>query len=302
MEGNIQKELEQVDLSNQMINLNYSSSVPQTDVENQLTNSSVKSENYMSSNPERSAMLPTLQDQVIAGVVDEKKNEIASNLIDSVGMTFQKTWVDKMLCCLDFLRKYFTITTDEVRQRLIHGLIPFNSKFYDISVNSPDLYGPFWIYTTLIFVIAAGGSLSKYFQGKTTSNFFQQFVPVAGAIIYTIGFGLPFVIYIFLKCFGESTSYFSIVCVYGYSLTVFIPIMLVCSCGFAWIQWILLLYGAVTSTGFILVNYWRLLTQQNSNKKYGLIGIIVLVQLGLFLTLKLYFFKAFQVQVNPNEN
>lgn len=85
-----------------------------------------------------------------------------------------------------FLKQYFNVTTADVRSRLIHSLIPFNPKFYDISEKSPDLYGPFWIYTTLVFIIAAAGSLSRYIQKQSTTNFFQEFVPIAAAIVIRI--------------------------------------------------------------------------------------------------------------------
>jgi hypothetical protein len=75
------------------------------------------------------------------------------------------------------------VTTAEVRSRLLHSLIPFNPKFYDISEKSPDLYGPFWIYTTLVFIIAAAGSLAKYIKNDSTQNFFQNFVPIAAGVV-----------------------------------------------------------------------------------------------------------------------
>jgi hypothetical protein len=62
-------------------------------------------------------------------------------------------------------------------------LIPFNPKFYDLSEKSPDLYGPLWIYTTLIFIIAAAGSLAKYLKDINTINFFQEFVPLAAGMV-----------------------------------------------------------------------------------------------------------------------
>lgn len=81
------------------------------------------------------------------------------------------------------MKQYFNVTTADVRSRLLHSLIPFNPKFYDISEKTPDLYGPFWIYTSLIFIIAAAGSLAKYLNNDSTQNFFQTFVPIAAAIV-----------------------------------------------------------------------------------------------------------------------
>ena len=45
-------------------------------------------------------------------------------------------------------------------------LFYFNKSFYKIVNDKPDLYGPFWIYTTLIYVMAAGGALSYYFTNN----------------------------------------------------------------------------------------------------------------------------------------
>ena len=81
---------------------------------------------------------------------------------------------------------YFDVSTEDVRDRIINSLIPFNPKFHDISHKNPDLYGPFWIYTTLVFIIAAAGSLAKYINGDSTKNFFQEFVPLAAAIVKKI--------------------------------------------------------------------------------------------------------------------
>ena len=81
------------------------------------------------------------------------------------------------------MKKYFNVTTVDVRSRLLYSLIPFNPKFYDISENTPDLYGPFWIYTTLIFIIAAAGSLAKYIIGDSSQNFFQNFIPIAAGVV-----------------------------------------------------------------------------------------------------------------------
>ncbi len=68
----------------------------------------------------------------------------------------------------------------------MHSLVPFNPKFHDISHTKPDLYGPFWIYTTLIFVIAASGSLTKYLENDRSQDFFQLYVPKAASMVYII--------------------------------------------------------------------------------------------------------------------
>ena len=159
-------------------------------------------------------------------------------------------------------------------------------------MDQPDLYGPFWIYTTLIYVIAAGGALSYYFT-NSVNNYFQAFVPVAGSILYTFGFGFPLLMYLCMKCFKLEMKYVSLVCLYGYSLTCFIPVLIICSSGFAWIQWLFLLYGIGNSTAFVLLNLWSQINSLDDKKKYIFLGIFASGQLILFLILKFYFFGSF---------
>ena len=59
-----------------------------------------------------------------------------------------------------------------------------------------------------------------------------------------------------MRCFGAKNSYITALCVYGYSYSVFIPVILLCASGYVVTQWIVLSYGFLQSTSFIIVNYW----------------------------------------------
>lgn len=128
------------------------------------------------------------------------------------------------------LKPYFNIDTEDFFKRFFHSLIPFNPYFYDSIENNPDLWGPFWIYTFLIFAIAACGSLQTYL-GNTTlpSSFYQTFLPVAAGMIYGVGFILPTILYIFMKCFGSDSAFMNILCTYGYSMGIYIPAIVACT-------------------------------------------------------------------------
>ena len=55
-------------------------------------------------------------------------------------------------------RTYFNIDTDEVLARIFRAVaLFFKGDFFDHIGGNPDLYGPFWIASTLVFVSAAGG-------------------------------------------------------------------------------------------------------------------------------------------------
>ena len=124
------------------------------------------------------------QKNFMENLIQNQTAGMAKNVIDNAGENIKKKWYKSFSCCnIDFLKPYFDITTEELKERLKHSLIPFNPKFYDISQKNPDLYGPFWIYTTLIFVIAASGSLTKQLNGDSSDQFFQEFVPFAATLV-----------------------------------------------------------------------------------------------------------------------
>ena len=81
------------------------------------------------------------------------------------------------------MHQFFEVKTSEVVFRVLNSLVPFNPNLIEISQNNPDVYGPFWIYTTLIFVLAASGALTKFLGGQSTKAFFQDFVPIATILV-----------------------------------------------------------------------------------------------------------------------
>lgn len=39
------------------------------------------------------------------------------------------------------------------------ALIPTKPEFFNIARDKPDLWGPYWIYSSLVFIIAAVGNI-----------------------------------------------------------------------------------------------------------------------------------------------
>ena len=137
-------------------------------------------------------------------------------------------------------------------------------------------------------------------QGSKVSSFFETFVPTAAGVIYGIGFVTPLVMIIIMRCFGAKNSYITALCIYGYSFTIFIPVIILCSTGFVVAQWIVLSYGIFQSTSFIIVNYWRELGKYVDKLRLIIILLIIGCQTALFFTLKLYFFQQFEEEINNN--
>ena len=61
-----------------------------------------------------------------------------------------------------FYQPYFNVTTQEVLGKAIAALIPYNGKFFEKIQSKPDLYGPFWIYITISFLITLVSNTMRY--------------------------------------------------------------------------------------------------------------------------------------------
>ena len=220
-----------------------------------------------------------------------------ANKIQTSSEKLNKTFVDKFFCCLTIFKKYFQITSNDFILRFINSFIPFNNKFGNLIKNNPDLYGPIWIYTSLILLISATGSLTRTIQGHNNKNFFQEFIPIAGTIIYCVGFGLPIIITFLMKLFGITLGFVHVICTYGYSFSIFLPMSILCVIQINAIQWVALIYAVFSSTSLLVVNYYKLMGDFSKNKKFTIIIIVLLAQIGLLLFFKLYFFKKFNHEV-----
>ena len=60
-------------------------------------------------------------------------------------------------------RPYFDVDTSQVLDRVSHSFLgPFRPSFMAATADSPDLYGPFWVATTLVLVTAVAGNYADY--------------------------------------------------------------------------------------------------------------------------------------------
>jgi hypothetical protein len=237
--------------------------------------------------------------------IENIQQKIGENAVQSATESFTKSWIEKYLCCLDFLKKYFQINSDDFYKRFLYSLIPFNHKFQETTEKNPDLYGPFWIYTTLILTIASCGSLTRFFKGtkindNKNENFFQEFIPIAASIIYIIGFGLPILLTFLMKAFGSSINFVNVICTYGYSFSVFLPAVIFCVSNVNILQWIVLSYACFSSTSLLVVNYWKELQNFDSTKKYIICGVVLVIQIGLFILIKMCFFRILSDEIQGN--
>lgn len=72
----------------------------------------------------------------------------------------------------------------------------------------PDFYGPFWLLTTIIFLVSSTGNLSRYFYNwsKDAYIFKLELVRYAVLVVYSFGFGVPTLLYFVMKFFGAKLT------------------------------------------------------------------------------------------------
>ncbi|VDD95606.1 unnamed protein product, partial [Enterobius vermicularis] len=161
-----------------------------------------------------------------------------------------------------FYQQYFDVDTEQVYVRILNSMIPrFNSNFIiDYIQPSPDLYGPFWVCITLVFMTAICGNLAKYIETSgdvLNESYNSDFRLVTGAstLIACYVILIPFALYSLFWYRKSETqySYLEIFCAYGYSLSVFVPVSILWVINVQWFRWLLIIIS-VLATGTVLLN------------------------------------------------
>ena len=147
--------------------------------------------------------------------------------------------------------------------RILNSLIPFNSLLYIQINNSPDILGPFLIYTFLSFSISG---IIFYKNTIVLETFNNRFLLLFCTILmhnYIFGLLLPYInMIIFRMCQISKRKYKYFICVYGYSFGIFLSTLILSF----FINEIIFLFGLgiISSIYFIINNFFNL-----KNKNYN---------------------------------
>jgi hypothetical protein len=199
---------------------------------------------------------------------------------------------------LQYYSTLFNVDSKQVVERILRSMMPFKFSFMDTISSNPDFYGPFWIATTLIFILAASGNLYTYFttftaEGLTKWSYNFNLITVGAATFYGYTIVIPLILWGVLKYLQVPVNLLDTICIYGYSLFIYIPISIVCIIPLPLMQWILVSFACGLSGWFLLSN--MIVPIKNaSHLKKGLVIMVVLggLHVGLALLYKLYFFQA----------
>nr|GLL37265.1 protein YIPF1 homolog [Ipomoea trifida] len=191
-------------------------------------------------------------------------------------------------------KPYFDVDTSDVLERIKDSLFPFSGAFTEKTSSSPDLYGPFWICTTLIFVAASIGTFVTYLSHKLQNKEWDYDINLltwSAGLFYGYVLVVPLCLYVILKYFSAPAGIVQLFCLYGYSLFIFIPALCLSVVPFEIFRWVIAGVAGFMSATFVALNLKTHIT--SSGERWFLIVVgIFLLQLALALVLKLYLFTV----------
>ncbi|XP_068663934.1 uncharacterized protein [Aristolochia californica] len=189
-------------------------------------------------------------------------------------------------------KPYFDVDTSDVLERIKESLFPFKGTFSEKTADNPDLYGPFWICTTLIFVAAAIGTVVTYVAHKLHKKQWDydiHLVTWSAGLFYGYATVVPLVLYIILKYFSAPSGIVQLWCLYGYSLFVFIPASCLSVVPVEIFRWVIAGVAGLMSAAFVALNL-RNHIRSAGESWFLIVAGIFMLQLALAVVLKVYFF------------
>jgi hypothetical protein len=190
----------------------------------------------------------------------------------------------------EYYAKYFDVDTNQVLERASKSLFP-KDNFVEVVGSNPDLYGPFWIPTTVIFLLFVTATIAKYISNPEDSSYDFIILSFGFAAIYTYSFGMPFIVWGALKYFGCKPSLLDTIGLYGYSLTVWLPISIINIVPSDILRWTLVMVGFAISGFFITRNLYPVISRADSKTSRLLLIFIIVTHAAFALLLKLEFFS-----------
>lgn len=204
----------------------------------------------------------------------------------------------------EYYQKLFDVDTFHVKERILGSMLPWPRKNFVHTYlrRNPDLYGPFWICTTLVFAIAISGNISTFLVNRGSRNYkytpeFRK-VTIAATAIFSYAWLVPLALWGVLLWRSNkvmplvSYSFMEIVCVYGYSLAVYIPAVIIWIVPFVWLQWVSIVIALCLSGSVLVMTFWPAVRDDHPKVYIAILSAIVTFNVLLAVGCKMYFFSS----------
>ncbi|KAL8807736.1 MAG: hypothetical protein Q9182_000547 [Xanthomendoza sp. 2 TL-2023] len=204
----------------------------------------------------------------------------------------------RYLWTLSFYAQFFAVDTTHVLHRCLSALVP-RRPFLDILDGNPDLYGPFWIATTVVFILFLTGTISQYLASHHDTAFVYNFKLLSGAagLVYGYTAVVPIALWGLLRWFGAGGAESSISLVecwalYGYANVIWIPVALISWSPIAILNYVFVAVGFTVSAVFLTRNLWPVVSVTEAKVSRVLVLGVVAAHAGLAIAIKILFFAA----------
>lgn len=219
----------------------------------------------------------------------------------------------KAFWSIQYYQTFFDVDTTDVIERIIASITPkWDNKLKHHLRTKPDLYGPFWISVTLIFTIAISGNIADYFQHANEKHHWKydfHLVSYAASTIFLYVTLIPSILWGLLKWSIQvndieglqrdaSPGALELICIYGYSLFIYIPVSILWTIQINFLQWSLVLIATFISGSVLLLTVMPALRLS----KYKILMCLGILFCHLLLAagFMLYFFHVPTLPVVPD--
>ena len=172
-------------------------------------------------------------------------------------------------------------------------------------VPEPDLYCPFWIVTTLIFVLAITGNLVDYLNSNANDMVWSydfEKISLAATVFYLSLIIFPVGVYLALRKLSAGRPLVNIISLYGYSFAIYIPICPICAIPLPYLNLLGVFIAWLVSAFFLTRNIYSYFLaapvpqgnddEAESHKSAGLLLVLAVaaVHFGIACIAYFYFF------------
>lgn len=196
---------------------------------------------------------------------------------------------------ISWYQPYFDVDLSDVLLRLLAGVIPLGKGFFARVGDRPDIYGPFWLTTTLLFLLAIASNFASfvaYWWAGRRDDWEYDFykLSIAAAVFYAYVAIAPLILWAvqhwWLKA---SLNPVHCWCIYGYTLGAFAIITPVCILPIEWVRWLVIILACAVSTLALVIGLWTPFKAQKV-RALPVLAVVAALHVGLALVYKIYFF------------
>lgn len=126
----------------------------------------------------------------------------------------------------------------------------------------------------MVFVCSAVHNVLGYSNNQNNFDYNFGVIGVALGIFYILGLVLSAVFGLLFGCMGLACKTTHIVCLYGYSMTIYVICVLLCIINMNMMTWLFLLYAGGTKVAYVLKNIFEKLEVPASKKVVILVLVI----------------------------